>query len=231
VKRSSLTELIVGAARFMTRFNVAVRYPVRDDQLATGYVPLDSDETSNRNEFCYRVGADATWLSRKELDAWNKGREPRRLQQIKVLDGVRDAFNAIRLKVGADRGKIKAVQKLPGGGVKLLVKNLYGGTQCEHTGRWMWNGQFWSDCTYRSTPEKEIYPFTVTLTSERIPPQGLRVGDVISAWGLRTPGRNDRAPLENASYEGLVIAGLDRGTKRLIDLRLEDYLDECGPYR
>lgn len=228
--RSSQIEFEVAAARFLTRLGVVVRMPINDLNMVATFVPYRGDDSADRTEHCYNPGRQVSWLSPTEFEAWNKVREPIRLKQTQTIDALAASFNAIRLKVAADRGRVKAVKKLANGTLQLSMKNLYGGSECVHTKNWSWNGSFWSDCSYKGAVEKEIYPFTVLLPADRVPPQGVHVGDVISVWGLRTPGPDPRQPADHGSYNGLVVVRLQRGDKRLIELNLEDYLDQCNRY-
>jgi len=221
VFRSTAVELSLAVARFQVRHGLSMRSPLeKGDQAsdAKTWVPLGEDATFNRAETC-RTGVNVDYLSTAEFNAWKAKHDPIITEQQRAIDALYDALNAVRSKVGGDYGKIKKAQKLPDGGVKLSMMRLYGGAECVHSGQWRFNGTFWTDCDYVPAAEKEIYPFTITFPAQRIPKQGLQVGDVIHFWGLTTkPGPDEKHPDEGAEYDGLMVTNQVRGTKGLLEV-------------
>lgn len=176
------------------------------------------DTEFDKAEYCAKSWGSFPWLPPAERAAQTERHTKAVTANEKTINAMVDAQNAILKDVGADRGRVKAVKKNPDGSLELNVKNLYGGSVCNHTGNYTWNGTFWSDCSYSGAAEKEIYPFTVKLTADRVPAAGIKVGDIISVWGLRTPGQNPRDPKENAVYKGIFVDSIFRGNKMVWDV-------------
>lgn len=172
----------------------------------------------DKAEYCSKSTASFPWLPPKERQTQADRHNEHVFANEKSLNALADAINAIASKVGADRGRVKAVKKNADGSLDLTVKNLYGGSVCNHTGNYTWNGNFWSDCSYSGAVEKEIYPFTVKLAADKVPSPGIKTGDVISVWGIRTNGPNERDPKENASYDGLYVDSIFRANKMVWDV-------------
>lgn len=226
IRRTRL-ELELAWARFLIRHDAAYAWnpnQIAGTDLIRGSVPFGDSHEHNLNEYCYKPGATVEWLTDDERTAWFTARKAVLAEQARVFDALAKAYDAVRLKRGFESGRVKAIKTQPDGRLVLSMKAMYGGSECVHTGMWRWAGNFWTDCDYRSLPEKEVYPFTVTLPKDRMPKPGIRVGDRLTLWGFMAPGPDERAPKEGATYQGQRVIGLTRGGKDLLQITLDPEL-------
>lgn len=231
VFRSTAIELSLAVARFQVRQGLFMRSPLTTgDQAseASTWVPLGDDAAFNSAESCRSLGRDVDYLTTDEFNAWKAKHDPLVKEQAEAIDKLFAALNDAAPKIGADYGRVKKIQKLPDGGVRLSMANLYGGSACVHTGQWRFNGTFWTDCDYVGAPEKEIYPFTASFSAQRIPKDGLQVGDVVMFWGIRVKaGPDAKYPKEGAEYDGLVVTDQMRRNKPLVKLPSFERTMDC----
>lgn len=185
-------------------------------------LPLTGDAAFDRNEYCGggEYNARLEWLPKAERVAFLAKRKGLIAAQEALMKQLAEGLETVRLKAHSDRGRVKAVKKLPDGTLEVSVKNLYGGSVCNHTGNYTFNGTFWSDCSYSGAVEKEIYPFSARLPAGNLPPTGVNVGDVVSLTGLRTPGNNERDAADGARYDEPYVSSVERGGKMVWDAPL-----------
>ncbi len=225
--RGTALELGLAAVQLQIRNKVFLSTPIADGHYehiweVAKKLPLTGDASFDRNEYCGggEWGARLTWLPKAERVAFLAKRKGLIAQQEALMKQLAEGLETVRLKARSDRGRVKAVKKLADGTVEVSVKNLYGGSVCNHTGNYTFNGTFWSDCSYSGAVEKEIYPFSARFPAGNLPPIGINVGDVVSLTGLRTPGNNERDAADGARYDEPYVSSVDRGGKMVWDASL-----------
>lgn len=225
--RGTALELGLAAVRLQIRNKVFLSTPIADGNYehiweVAKKLPFTGDAAFDRNEYCgggdYNARLD--WLPKPERVAFLAKRKELIATQEALMKQLAEGLETVRLKARSDRGRVKAVKKLPDGTLEMSVMNLYGGAVCNHTGNYTFNGTFWSDCSYSGAVEKEIYPFSARFPAGSLPPTGVNVGDVVSLTGLRTPGNNERDAADGARYDDPYVSGVERGSKLVWDAPL-----------
>ncbi len=225
--RGTALELALAAVRLQIRSKMFLSTPIADGNYehiweVAKKLPFTGDASFDRNEYCGggEYNARLTWLPKPERVAFLVKRKGLIAQQEALMKQLGEGLETVRLKARSDRGRVKAVKKLPGGTLEVSVKNLYGGAVCNHTGNYTFNGTFWSDCSYSGAAENEIYPFSARFAAGNLPPTGVNVGDVVSLTGLRTPGSNERDAADGARYDEPYVSSVERGGKMVWDAPL-----------
>lgn len=225
--RGTALELGLAAVRLQIRNKVFLSTPIADGNYehiweVAKKLPFTGDASFDRNEYCGggEYNARLGWLPKAERVAFLAKRKGLVAQQEALMKQLAEGLETVRLKARSDRGRVKAVKKLPDGSLEVSVKNLYGGSVCNHTGNYTFNGTFWSDCSYSGAVEKEIYPFSARFPAGNLPPTGVNVGDVVSLTGVRTPGTNERDAADGARYDEPYVSSIERGGKMVWDAPL-----------